>query len=238
MPRLIFIAVLLGTLTGCSSQQYFKGIPTRIAPIANTESFYVIDAESGSVTANFRDRSTLTRLDPDGSITVIREIDKALLMSSNVCDGSTVVMYDHRVKQPVVYTIATGELSPTADKYKQRKIWEKVEGQEFDSLTKIPFLKDLVNPVIYRLYKKDHYLIQANISRNYSINGGDTFAPGCFVGPPYYWAIADMKNSKIILRIEDAMPDMSATGRTIFFSVMPPYEKCYPYIVSLEDYLK
>ncbi|HEY6171779.1 MAG TPA: hypothetical protein VIX80_05940 [Candidatus Kapabacteria bacterium] len=238
MPRLFFIAVLLVVVAGCGSErQYFIGVPAHVAPIAKTESFYVVDAGNRSGETNLRRGSTLTRLDPDGSITMIREIDPTYVMRSDVSDGNTVVMYQDGGKPPLLYRIATGEVSPTTFGPKHKELWQRVEGHEFDSLTNISFLKDLIKPVIFRLYKPDYYLVQADLGQSYPMND-NSFAPGCFGGQQFYWAIADMKNSKIILRIEDAMPDMSATGRTIFFSVMPPYEKCYPYMVNLEDYLK
>ena len=247
MPRLFFISFLLvvvAVATGFSSRQYFKGYPQQAAPIAGTESFYVVVGENPPE-MNCEPRHTLVRLDPDGSITPIREIDAKLYMSEDITDGKTVVMHQYP-KPPLLYTIATGELSPLPDGYKGTDNWHKVEGHEFDSLKAYPLLGDLQGLRIVRLYKPDYYLVSAVVpgsggctstSEFDSVSGymSTTFSTR---GSDFYWAIADIKRKKLTKVALNATPRISSSDKVIFFSAHDTTGKSYPQFVRLEEYVK
>lgn len=249
MPRLFFIAVLLVVFvgaTGFSSRQYFNGVPVRIAPIANTESFYVVDVEGPSAETNNRLRKTLVRLEPDGTIHTIREIDTMLEMSEEVAEEGAVVMYGAYGTPPRLYTIATGEISSVPEGYKYNDNWPAVEGRELDSVKKHPLLKDLPSLRIFRLPQPDCYLVRATVpgtgrcivTHEDSDSSGFASISYSMMAPEYYWSVANMKRNILTKLGDDAPPSLSATGKVLLFHPHDENGKYYPRFVHLEEYVK
>ncbi|HEY6171780.1 MAG TPA: hypothetical protein VIX80_05945 [Candidatus Kapabacteria bacterium] len=247
MPRLFFIVFLLvGVVTmGYSSRQYFKGIPVRIAPIANSESFYAVDAEDPSAETNFRTRKTLVRIEPDGTIHTIREIDAALEMSEDVAEESRIVMLGTYGTPPRLYNVTTGELSDVPKGYLRNDNWPEIKGSNVDSLKSHPLLKDLQNLRIFLLPQPDCYLVRATIPgtggciatyEKFDSTGG--MMSYSTMSPRIYWSVANMKRNTLMKVGDDAPPSLSASGKYLLFHPDDENRKYYPHFVSLEEYVK
>lgn len=239
MPRLFFIAVLFGVLTGCSSTYHFTGVVMDAVPIENTESYYVVVHENKQTEIANGSGKSIVRVESDGSVHPICHIDNSNHLEMQVAHETALVMKIRDERSYKLYSVLTGNLSPLPEGYKWSEgYWPEIKDKVFDSLLKETPLRGVNIFRVFSTYSPDHYLVEVIRKDGRSQQTGDSFEVGCFAGPQTYWSIADMKKKTITKVSDEGVPCYSSSRKNILFTYRADDGKEYTKIVHLKKYVK
>lgn len=193
------LSIVLLVLTGCSSN-VLKGELNGAAPIAGTESFYAFTCDTVTDNSGAHPRFSLTRLEPDGSSRMIREVDGSLWMVDQLATDTAIVVKNKIGAALYLFSVASGEMSPLPKDYQYKFTIKKISDSVSDSLRKMPLLKGYDPSFVVPLFAEDCYLVGAYVPGTRSIQVMDpgSFSPGCFSSSPQtYLLVVDMKRSTL-----------------------------------------